>query len=73
MTSQITYRYTAESLAQIADLFEERAGFADFTVKHASTQKEARKAQTQADVWREAAAILRRTKLDPDGGRRLPI
>lgn len=60
-TSMVTY--TAHSLDEIAASFNDKAGKLDLRERAAKRQKDRERLHAEAAVWREAADMLRRTKI----------
>lgn len=64
-TPGVAARYTVESLGEVAELFDERARTAELVAKStAHGSRKNRTAGTQAQVWREAASVLRATTIE---------
>ena len=62
----MTHTFTATSLSDIADQFDKFAEGCDVKQDHAETRTGAMVYRVEARVWREAADVLRHTKLKGD-------
>lgn len=61
----MTHTFHAESLADIADQFDKFAEGADVKAAYAEQVSRQNYYRTEARTWREAADVLRHTKLQP--------
>jgi hypothetical protein len=59
--------YEAENLAEIADYFDTLASDQRSCVRFKSTQRDKAACLTRAEVWADAANIIRNTKLSSIG------